>query len=50
MLEANTVLSTGTPMDKLGEGLKEPKGPYLTSMGRVALGPMKARCPSIEEC
>ena len=29
-------LSTGTPMEKLGEGLKELKGPYLASMeGRL---------------
>jgi hypothetical protein len=29
-------------MEELGEGLKELKGPYLTSMGREALGPVKA--------
>jgi hypothetical protein len=32
-------LSTGTPMEKLGEGLKGLKGPYLASMGLEALGP-----------
>ena len=34
-------LSTGTPMEELGEGLKELKGPYLASMGGEALGPVK---------
>jgi hypothetical protein len=29
-------------MEELGEGLKEPKGPYLASMGGKALGPVKA--------
>jgi hypothetical protein len=29
-------------MEELGEGLKELKGPYLVSMGREALGPVKA--------
>jgi hypothetical protein len=29
-------------MEKLGEGLKELKGPYLASMGREVLGPVKA--------
>jgi hypothetical protein len=30
-------LSTGTPMEELGEELKELKGPYLASMGGEAL-------------
>ena len=34
-------LSTGTTMDELGEGLKELKGPYVTSMGGEALGLVK---------
>jgi hypothetical protein len=34
-------LSIGTPMEELGEGLKELKGPYLASMGVEALGPIK---------
>jgi hypothetical protein len=29
-------------MEELGEGLKEMKGPYLTSMGREDIGPVKA--------
>jgi hypothetical protein len=29
-------------MEELGEGLKELKGNYLSSMRREALGPMKA--------
>jgi hypothetical protein len=29
-------------MEELGEGLKELKGPYLASMGGVALGSVKA--------
>jgi len=37
-------------MEELGEGLKELKGPYLTSMGEEVLGPVKAQCPSVEEC
>ena len=36
-------------MQELGEGLKELKGPYLASVGREVLGPLKA-CPSVEEC
>ena len=35
-------LSTRTPVEELGEGLKELKGPYLASMGGEALGPVKA--------
>jgi hypothetical protein len=34
-------LSTRTPMEKLGKGLKELKGPYLASMGGEAFGPVK---------
>ena len=34
-------LNTGTPMEELGEGLKELKGPYLSSMGGEALGPVE---------
>jgi hypothetical protein len=34
-------LSTGTPIEKLEEGLKELKRPYLASMGGEALGPVK---------
>ena len=34
-------LSTGTPMEELGEGLKELKGPYLASMGGEVLDPVK---------
>ena len=37
-------------MEELGEGLKELKGPYLASVGGEALGPVKARCPSVGEC
>jgi hypothetical protein len=37
-------------MEGLVEGLKEKKGPYLASVGGEALGPMKAGCPSVEEC
>jgi hypothetical protein len=37
-------------MEELGGGLKELKGPYLASMGEEALGPVKALCPSVEEC
>jgi hypothetical protein len=37
-------------MEELGKRLKELKGPYLASMGGEALGPMKALCPSVEEC
>jgi hypothetical protein len=33
---------TRTPMEELGEGLKELKGPYLASMGGEALCPVKA--------
>lgn len=33
-----TGLSTGTPMDELGEELKD----YLASMGGEAFGPVKA--------
>jgi hypothetical protein len=29
-------------MEELGNGLKEQKGPYLASMGREALVPVKA--------
>jgi hypothetical protein len=29
-------------MEELGEGLKELKGPYLTSMGGEDLGPVRA--------
>jgi hypothetical protein len=29
-------------MQEVGEGLKELKGPYLASMGRESLGPVKA--------
>jgi hypothetical protein len=28
-------------MEKLGEGLKDMKGPYMASVGREALGPIK---------
>jgi hypothetical protein len=35
-------LSTGTPMEELGEGLKELKGPCLESVGGDALVPVKA--------
>jgi len=35
-------LIKGTPMEELGEGLKELRGPYLTSMEGEALGPLKA--------
>ena len=30
-----------TPMEELGGGLKELKGPYLASMGGEVLGPVK---------
>jgi hypothetical protein len=44
MLAANhqTEHRDPTPMEELGEGLKELKGPYPASMGGKALGPMKA--------
>jgi hypothetical protein len=35
-------LNTGTPIEELGEGLKELKGSYLASMEGEALGPVKA--------
>ena len=41
VLQPTIGLSTGTPMEELGEGLKELKGPYLASMGGEALGPVK---------
>ena len=34
-------LNTGSPMEKLGEGLKALKGPNLSSMGGEDLGPLK---------
>jgi hypothetical protein len=34
-------MSTGTPVEELGEGLKELKGPYLVLMEEKALGPVK---------
>jgi hypothetical protein len=37
-------------MEELWEGLKELEGPYLASMRGKALGSVKARCPSEEEC
>jgi hypothetical protein len=40
----------GTQIEELGEGLKELKGSYLASMGGETLGPVKAWCPSVEEC
>jgi len=40
MLEANH-WTDRSPTEELGEG-QEMKGPYLASMGRVALGYMKA--------
>jgi hypothetical protein len=40
MLAANHQMSTGTPVEELGEGLKKLKGPYLASMGGEALGPV----------
>ena len=33
--------SSGTLMEELGEGLKEVKGPYLTSMEGETLDPVK---------
>jgi hypothetical protein len=35
-------VSTGTPMDDLGEGLKELEGSHMASMREKALGPVKA--------
>jgi len=35
-------LITRTPVEELGERLKELKGPYLASTGGEALGPVKA--------
>jgi hypothetical protein len=32
-------MSTGIPIEELGEGLKELKGPYLALMGVEAHGP-----------
>jgi hypothetical protein len=37
-------------MEELREGLKELKGPYLTSMGDEVLGPVKPQCSNVEEC
>ena len=42
MLTANHWTEHRDPMEELGEGLKELKGPYLASMGGEALGPVKA--------
>jgi hypothetical protein len=42
MLAANHQTEHRDPMEELGEGLKELKGPYLASMGPEALGPVKA--------
>jgi hypothetical protein len=35
--QTNIRLSTGTPMEGLGKGLKELKRPYLATMGGEAL-------------
>jgi hypothetical protein len=35
-------LNTGTPMEELGEGLKEIKGLYLASLGGEAFEPVNA--------
>jgi hypothetical protein len=35
-------LSTGSPMEELGEGLKELKEPYLVLVGGKPLGTVKA--------
>jgi len=43
-------LIKGTPVEELGEGLKELRGTYLASMEGEALGPLKACCLSVEEC
>jgi hypothetical protein len=45
-----TRLSKGTPMEELGEGLKELKGPYMASIGVKSLVPVKAWCSNMEEC
>jgi hypothetical protein len=38
-------------VEELRKELKEFKGLYLESMGREqAVGPVKARCPSVEKC
>jgi hypothetical protein len=50
MLAANHQTEHRTPMDQLGEILKELKGPYLVSMEGEVLGPVKAWYPSVEEC
>jgi hypothetical protein len=51
MLTATIRLSTGfPPWEEFGKGLKELKEPYLASKGGEALGPVKAQCPSVEEC
>jgi hypothetical protein len=36
-------------VEELGEGLKEQKWPYLSSMGGEVFGPVKALCPGLEE-
>ena len=40
--QPTTGLSTGTPVEELGEGQKELMGPYLALMGGEALVPVKA--------
>jgi hypothetical protein len=42
ILAANHKDKHRDPVEELGEGLKELKGPYLASMGGEALGPVKA--------
>ena len=42
MLGANNWTEHRDPNGGIEEGLKDLKGPYLTSMGREALGPVKA--------
>jgi hypothetical protein len=50
MLSANHQTKHRIPNGELGEGVRKLKGPYLASMGEEALGSVKARCPSVEEC
>jgi hypothetical protein len=42
MLKDNHWIEHRIQMEELGEGLKELKGPYLSSVGGEALDPVKA--------
>ena len=49
-LEANHRTYHRDPNGGVRGRTEELKGPYLASMEGEALGPVKAYCPSIEEC